>query len=77
MVKHAGYVTDVSYIILFPRMRGAALKIGQMLSIQDDNLLPPQVGKGRIGGRIGWAQLPPLWSFSVSCIWSYSFSCMP
>ncbi|KAL6754286.1 ABC1 family-domain-containing protein [Haematococcus lacustris] len=25
------------------RMRGAALKIGQMLSIQDENLLPPQV----------------------------------
>lgn len=25
------------------RMRGAALKLGQMLSIQDENLLPPQV----------------------------------
>jgi len=25
------------------RMRGAALKLGQMLSIQDDNLLPPQL----------------------------------
>lgn len=25
------------------RMRGAALKIGQMLSIQDENVLPPQV----------------------------------
>ena len=24
-------------------MRGAALKIGQMLSIQDENLLPPQI----------------------------------
>ena len=26
------------------RMRGAALKIGQMISIQDENVLPPQVG---------------------------------
>lgn len=26
------------------RMRGAALKLGQMLSIQDENVLPPQVG---------------------------------
>jgi aarF domain-containing kinase len=26
------------------RMRGAALKIGQMLSIQDETVLPPQVG---------------------------------
>ena len=25
------------------RMRGAALKLGQMLSIQDESLLPPQV----------------------------------
>ena len=25
------------------RMRGAALKLGQMLSIQDENLMPPQV----------------------------------
>lgn len=25
------------------RMRGAALKIGQMLSMQDDQVLPPQV----------------------------------
>jgi aarF domain-containing kinase len=25
------------------RMRGAALKIGQMLSIQDETVLPPQV----------------------------------
>ena len=25
------------------RMRGAALKLGQMLSIQDENMLPPQV----------------------------------
>ena len=25
------------------RMRGAALKLGQMLSIQDENVLPPQV----------------------------------
>jgi aarF domain-containing kinase len=25
------------------RMRGAALKIGQMLSIQDESVLPPQV----------------------------------
>ena len=24
-------------------MRGAALKIGQMLSIQDENLIPPQI----------------------------------
>lgn len=24
-------------------MRGAALKIGQLLSIQDENVLPPQV----------------------------------
>jgi predicted unusual protein kinase regulating ubiquinone biosynthesis (AarF/ABC1/UbiB family) len=28
------------------RMRGAALKIGQMLSIQDENVLPPQVSVG-------------------------------
>ena len=27
------------------RMRGAALKLGQMLSIQDENVLPPQVGQ--------------------------------
>ncbi len=27
------------------RMRGAALKIGQMLSIQDETVLPPQVGQ--------------------------------
>lgn len=26
------------------RMRGAALKLGQMLSIQDEQVLPPQVG---------------------------------
>ena len=26
------------------RMRGAALKLGQMLSIQDEGVLPPQVG---------------------------------
>lgn len=26
------------------RLRGAALKIGQMLSMQDDHVLPPQVG---------------------------------
>ena len=25
------------------RMRGAALKLGQMLSIQDENMMPPQV----------------------------------
>ena len=25
------------------RMRGAALKLGQMLSIQDENVIPPQV----------------------------------
>lgn len=25
------------------RMRGAALKLGQMLSIQDENVLPPAV----------------------------------
>lgn len=25
------------------RMRGAALKVGQMLSIQDESLVPPQV----------------------------------
>ena len=25
------------------RMRGAALKLGQMISIQDENVLPPQV----------------------------------
>lgn len=35
------------------RMRGAALKIGQMLSIQDESVLPPQVG--RLGThRLGW-----------------------
>lgn len=28
------------------RMRGAALKIGQMLSIQDESVLPPQVRYG-------------------------------
>ena len=26
------------------RMRGAALKLGQMISIQDESVLPPQVG---------------------------------
>ena len=26
------------------RMRGAALKLGQMISIQDENVLPPAVG---------------------------------
>lgn len=31
------------------RMRGAALKLGQMLSIQDENVLPPQVG-----AAVGW-----------------------
>ncbi len=30
------------------RMRGAALKLGQMLSIQDENVLPPQVGRARL-----------------------------
>lgn len=25
-------------------MRGAALKLGQMLSIQDENMIPPQLG---------------------------------
>jgi aarF domain-containing kinase len=25
------------------RMRGAALKLGQLLSIQDENVMPPQV----------------------------------
>lgn len=32
------------------RMRGAALKLGQMLSIQDENVLPPQVGAAGVGG---------------------------
>jgi hypothetical protein len=35
-------------------MRGAALKIGQMLSIQDETVLPPQVCcliKHLVGGR--------------------------
>ena len=31
------------------RMRGAALKIGQMLSIQDESVLPPQVRAGMCG----------------------------
>ena len=32
------------------RMRGAALKLGQMLSIQDEGMLPPQV--------TGFSELP-------------------
>lgn len=35
------------------RMRGAALKIGQMLSIQDETVLPPQVrGRGNRRGGV-------------------------
>ena len=34
------------------RMRGAALKVGQMLSIQDDSMLPPVVRRRTCGSRV-------------------------
>jgi aarF domain-containing kinase len=40
------------------RMRGAALKLGQMLSIQDDTVLPPQVGAAEWGG-VRWGAASP------------------
>jgi len=43
------------------RMRGAALKLGQLLSIQDENVMPPQVG-GR-GARVLASAL------AAACCW--------
>jgi aarF domain-containing kinase len=40
------------------RMRGAALKIGQMLSIQDETVLPPQVCGCRADKVQGGGLLP-------------------
>lgn len=43
---HLRYLTEANAERLADalcRMRGAALKLGQMLSIQDENVLPPQV----------------------------------
>jgi aarF domain-containing kinase len=40
------------------RMRGAALKLGQLLSIQDENVLPPQVWAGGWGGAALGVLLP-------------------
>lgn len=40
------------------RMRGAALKLGQMLSIQDDNLLPPQFQAALARVRAGADVMP-------------------
>jgi aarF domain-containing kinase len=37
------------------RMRGAALKIGQMLSIQDETVLPPQVRREALAARVARA----------------------
>lgn len=36
------------------RMRGAALKIGQMMSIQDDDVLPPAVAAALEKVRRSW-----------------------
>ena len=43
---YQGYLTEKNAETLADalcRMRGAALKLGQMISIQDENVLPPQV----------------------------------
>jgi hypothetical protein len=45
-------------------MRGAALKLGQMLSIQDENVLPPQVRRARAQPR----RRPSL-TACVECPW--------
>lgn len=41
------------------RMRGAALKLGQMLSIQDENVLPPQFSAALEKVRAGADTMPP------------------
>lgn len=41
-----------------PACRGAALKIGQMLSIQDENVLPPQFSKALERVRAGADIMP-------------------
>lgn len=48
------------------RMRGAALKLGQMLSIQDENVLPPQVSlyaAWRCGTRVAVKRSSPMLDF--------------
>ena len=40
------------------RMRGAALKIGQMLSLQDDNVMPPEVTHALNRVRRGRTKFP-------------------
>ena len=42
------------------RMRGAALKLGQMLSIQDENVLPPQVRRAPCSARTQLRHRPSL-----------------
>lgn len=48
------------------RMRGAALKIGQMLSIQDETVLPPQVGVVGVSVKIVLYGIPTMGSSSSS-----------
>lgn len=46
---------------------GAALKIGQILSIQDNNLLSPQLQKAFERVRQS-ADFMPTWQLEVNCI---------
>jgi aarF domain-containing kinase len=41
------------------RMRGAALKLGQMLSIQDESFIPPQIQRALERVREGADTMPP------------------
>jgi aarF domain-containing kinase len=41
------------------RMRGAALKLGQMLSMQDENVIPPQIQRALERVRQGADTMPP------------------
>ena len=41
------------------RMRGAALKLGQMLSIQDENVMPPQVRERSVEFVLDENVMPP------------------
>jgi aarF domain-containing kinase len=54
------------------RMRGAALKLGQMLSIQDENVLPPQVGDVAVRSRLWHLLLAALVATGCTGVCHYS-----
>jgi aarF domain-containing kinase len=65
---HSALLTEANaerLAVALCRMRGAALKLGQMLSIQDESVIPPQISRALERVRQGADVMPPKQLHSV------------